>query len=192
MGAVLLPLAQRDLRAPFHPRMECYDAAPGGHGRAWASFSPDLIAEDARWSDQKTPYTGLAGKGGSFGDFGPQLDEFGRCPMHRIKLPESPHWHKVGRPAGGFRHIALEMASARDWSVVCSLRRPTELGASLVEKDQSTLLSTAEAPYFDENRTFVATCICICLLGHVFTCVLLVLYVVWLRSCVQCGWCSVL
>ena len=62
----------------------------------------------------------------------------------------------------------------------------------LSEKVQSTLLSTAEAPFFDENHTFVATCICICLLGHVFTRVLLVLHVVWLRSWVQCGWCSVL
>ena len=47
------------------------------------------------------------------------------------------------------------------------------------EKDQSTLLSTAEAPYFDENHTFVATCICICLLGHVFT------FCCW--CCMLCG-----
>ena len=48
------------------------------------------------------------------------------------------------------------------------------------EKDQSTLLSTAEAPYFDENHTFVATCICICLLGHVSTC-----FFCW--CCMWCG-----
>lgn len=59
------------------------------------------------------------------------------------------------------------------------------------EKVQSTLLSTAEAPFFDENHTFVATCICICLLGHVFTCfpvgvacgVVAVARAMWLVQC---------
>ena len=59
------------------------------------------------------------------------------------------------------------------------------------EKVQSTLLSTAEAPYFDENHPFVATCICICLLGHVFTCfpvgvacgVVAVARAMWLVQC---------
>ena len=49
----------------------------------------------------------------------------------------------------------------------CGRWRSTPL---LDEKEQSTLLSTAEAPYFDEYHPFVATCVCVCLFGHVFTC----------------------
>ena len=52
-------------------------------------------------------------------------------------------------------------------------------------------MSAAEAPYFDENHPFVATCICICLLGHVFTCfpvgvacgVVAVARAMWLVQC---------
>ena len=87
--------------------------------------------------------------------------------------------------------VCFGIENPEPWPGHVSLYLLPEMQA-LAEKDQSTLLSTAEAPYFDENHTFVATCICICLLGHVFTCVLLVLHVVWLRSWVQCGWCSVL
>eukprot|EP00974_Lingulodinium_polyedra_P094971 9204916-Lingulodinium_polyedra.AAC.1 len=35
---VLLPFYQIDLRSAFHPRVECSDAAPGGHGRAWTTM----------------------------------------------------------------------------------------------------------------------------------------------------------
>ena len=73
---------------------------------------------------------------------------------------------------------------------VCDRRRNMVRHAE-TEKDQSTLLSTAEAPYFDENHPFVATCICICLLGHVFTCfpvgvacgVVAVARAMWLVQC---------
>eukprot|EP00972_Heterocapsa_arctica_P001512 218515-Heterocapsa_arctica.AAC.1 len=33
---ILMPLMQHNLDSPYCERLESYDAAPGGHGRAWA------------------------------------------------------------------------------------------------------------------------------------------------------------
>ena len=84
-------------------------------------------------------------------------------------------------------------ASTRCFGAASQAARRQEAGlrAGCGEKDQSTLLSTTEAPYFDENYTFVATCICVCLLGHVFTCfpvgvacgVVAVVRAMWLVQC---------
>lgn len=51
MTAILAPLKQVDLRAPYCNRLECVDAAPGGHGRAWAAFDSKVVHELCRVSD---------------------------------------------------------------------------------------------------------------------------------------------
>ena len=59
-----------------------------------------------------------------------------------------------------------------------------------VEKDQSTLLSTAGAPYFVKRIShFGKMHLYLFLVINVFV---LVLRAVWSQSCVQCGWPSVL
>eukprot|EP00972_Heterocapsa_arctica_P066166 9761384-Heterocapsa_arctica.AAC.1 len=87
-----MPLMQHNLDSPYCERLECYDAVPGGHGRAWARFPSETIQEIARWSDQRMYYTMHAVGGTPNLQYGVQLDKLGRCPMHRVQLPAAPHW----------------------------------------------------------------------------------------------------
>ena len=70
--AIMMPQAQSFLDAEWCCRLECYDAAPGGHGRAWAVLPSDIIAEAARWSDAKIGVTDLRSP------YGISLDEAGK------------------------------------------------------------------------------------------------------------------
>ena len=96
------------------------------------------MAEIARTSEVGGIYTTLGPPSSLSGDtapardfYGIRLDEQGRCPLRRVKLPRSKHWSQVGRP-GGFRHITMEEAEAMIWSLDSRLRRPDELGCRIV------------------------------------------------------------
>ena len=120
VSALLAPLKQADLRAPYCQRLECVDAAPGGHGRAWARFDADLIHEVCRLSDGPGAPTSL------YSEYGIDLDKQGRCPLLRVRLPNPGHWCTVHK-AGGYQHITLEEADATVWAAEAKLRRPAEL-----------------------------------------------------------------
>jgi hypothetical protein len=122
VSALLAPFKQVDMRAPYCPRLECVGAAPGGHGRAWANFDPDLIHELCRLYDGPGAPTSL------YSEYGIDLDKKGRCPLLRVKLPSPGHWCTAHK-AGGFQHITLEEADATLWAAEAKLRRPTELFA---------------------------------------------------------------
>ena len=126
LAGLLLPHASCSLDAPWCPRLECFDAAPGGHGRAWSTFDTEVVAEVARWADSKSARTYLFP--------GPGIEEnaHGRCPLFRVRLPEASWWTEAARK-GGRRHITLEEADAGIWSLEARLRRPTEVGSKVVE-----------------------------------------------------------
>ena len=115
----------------FSRRVECYDAAPGGHGRAWQNFEKGLVQEMGRWADQRAPYTGMADEKMTGMVGGVRVDDEGKCPLRRLSLPVGGHWFTAARP-GGMRHIALEEAVARGWSLYSRLRRPRETGAKVL------------------------------------------------------------
>ena len=121
VSAVLAPLKQANLQAAYCRRVECYDAAPGGHGRAWVLFPEDTVHTICRLADGPGVRTSLREPSGMV------LTQEGRCPLARVRLPASPHWHTVSRP-GGYRHITLEEADANVWAVESKLHRPAELG----------------------------------------------------------------
>eukprot|EP00974_Lingulodinium_polyedra_P030620 2948380-Lingulodinium_polyedra.AAC.1 len=115
-----MPAAMSWVGAPWACRVEAADAAPGGHGRAWAEFPVEVVAALSRASDTKGGYTHLGMEEG-------ELLEAARCPMQRVRWPVASHsWTRVGRP-GGYRFIALEEMDATLWSVESRLRRPREL-----------------------------------------------------------------
>ena len=125
LSAILLPFAEQDLDAEWCTRLECTDAAPGGHGRAWATLPEESVRHIARWADHRAPYT-MLGDG-----FGIDVDLEGRCALARVALPPVPHWFKVGRP-GGYEHITLEEAHAKLWGMEARLHRPSELGCRVL------------------------------------------------------------
>jgi len=126
LAGLMLPHACCSLDAPWCPRLECFDAAPGGHGRAWSTFNAEVVAEVARWADAKVARTYLLPGSGI------EEDVNGRCPLFRVRLPDAKWWTEAARK-GGRRHITLEEADAGIWSLESRLRRPTEVGAKVVE-----------------------------------------------------------
>ena len=89
VAAIMLPAAQTCLDAPWCPRAECMDAAPGGHGRAWARLPQEVVEEMARWGDQRLPATNLHSEAGIC------LDDEGRCLLMRFRLPPNVKWHTL-------------------------------------------------------------------------------------------------
>jgi len=126
MSVIMLPMCCCDLDAEWKTRLETSDAAPGGHGRAYAQVPKDTIKEMARWSDQRTPYTNLSS------DIGIDLGEDGKCCMHRVSLPTVGHYMEVSRP-GGFQHITLEEGDAMNWSLEDRLHRRGEVGCRVLQ-----------------------------------------------------------
>ena len=126
LAALVLPLACANLDAPWCRRVECYDACPGGHGRAYTDLDEDLVSKAARWSEAKVGITDLSSP------YGLDLDDAGRCCLRRITLPDGMWWKEIHRP-GGHSHITLEEAEAAIWSLLCRLRRPAEVGARCLQ-----------------------------------------------------------
>jgi len=118
---LFLPFQQTALDAPFCSRLECYDASPGGHGRAWCYYRENLVQDVCRYADQKAAYVSLALP------FGIEVDDEEKCPLYRLELPKARHWTTIARP-GGWQHITLEEADTNLWSMEHRLHRPSELG----------------------------------------------------------------
>ena len=125
MAAFQLPLCISDLDSDWCSSVECSDAAPGGHGRAWACFPESVVRDIARLSECKVPYTSLQT------EFAIELDAHNKCPIARVELLEPKRWSIAPR-AGGFEHITPEEADAMCWSMEARLRRPDETGCRVL------------------------------------------------------------
>lgn len=138
LAALALPLMQHDLSADWCCRSEACDAAPGGHGRAWAHLPLPVIQEMARWADTKAVRTNIPT------EFGIEVDDADKCPLARVRLPQDcVEWHTLAKP-GGWMHITLEESHARLWSLEARLRRPSELGSRvLIANDNAPCVGAA-------------------------------------------------
>lgn len=87
-SAWLAPTMCSWLGSAWRRRIECSDAAPGGHGLAWADFPPEAVAALARVAETslRLPCGVLLG-----GD--------GRCALDRVVLPASVGWRTAPRRA---------------------------------------------------------------------------------------------
>ena len=74
VAACLLGEMDTDLNAEYCTRVECYDASPGGHGRAWTQLNHATVVRVARLADTKFPYTNLSLR------YGVELTSAGKCP----------------------------------------------------------------------------------------------------------------
>ena len=137
VSMALIPFLEVDLRAAWSSRVEASDAAPGGHGRAWANMESGLVSEVARLSSHKGVYTNLRT------EFGVSLDEQGQCPMQQVKLPISSYQWKTAAREGGYKHITVEEAVALNWSLLSRLQRPTECGQRVLHLVDSAAVTGA-------------------------------------------------
>ena len=148
---VLTPLAQHSLDSAWTTRLEAYDASPGGHGRAWARLPLETISDMARWIDQASPATNLQG------DFGIDVNDAGMCPLRRLRIPYVGHWSCAPRP-GGYKHITLEEADARLWSLESSLHRPAEIGTRVLRAGDNAAAVGAAIKGRSPSRPLNARC----------------------------------
>ena len=125
MAAMLLPVTCSELDVEWCERLECTDAAPGGHGRAWASVPVSTVRSIAQLADCKAPHTSL------HKEFGLDLDHEYKCPIARVELPLLSHWSEAPRP-GGYEHITLEEAGAMNWSLEARLKYPNGVGCRVL------------------------------------------------------------
>ena len=152
MACILLPFMQIDLRAPWNTRVECSDAAPGGHGRAWTAYPEGLVSEAARLCTNKGIYTNIHIQ------HGVELTEEGVCPLQQVRLPVDEYtWKLVGR-AGGYKHITLEEASALNWSLYERLRRPSEFNSKVLHGVDSAAATGAYKKGRSASRSLNGFC----------------------------------
>ena len=161
MSTILLVDMQTELDVPWCPRVECYDAAPGGHGRAWSCLSLDVVREMARLSDCKYPHTCL------HKEHGVELDSEGKCPMKRLVLPKHLHWYTVPR-MGGYKHITLEEAEAATWSLESRLQRQHELGSRCLQGGDNAAQVAAFGKGRSASRVGVVVDALLCWLASLF------------------------
>lgn len=152
IACIMLPFLQTDLRAPWCTRVECSDAAPGGHGRAWAYFPTSLVAEASRLCTNKGAYTNIST------EFGIEMNADGVCPLQQVRLPyDSYSWKTVAKP-GGYRHITLEEAAALNWSLHDRLRRPKEFNSKILQGVDSAAAAGAYKKGRSASRSLNSLC----------------------------------
>ena len=129
-----IPFLEFSMKAPWATRLECSDAAPGGHGRAWTAMPESTVRAAAGAAETKGFHTYVQM---------PEQEARDAAVANGLLQfnlePEAFHWHKVGRP-GGERHINLEEASALSWSIHERLRRPGEIGHRIVHAVDSSVV----------------------------------------------------
>lgn len=130
ISALLLPFAEMSLgqeRAPWSERVVCSDAAPGGHGLAYARVPTSELAAWAQHACHKGDYSVLRGLYEHL-----RFDEQRASVMKKAELPLSKYrWSEISRP-GYYRHITLEEALAHLWGLELRLHWPEELGARVL------------------------------------------------------------
>ena len=152
IACILLPFLQSNLRAPWCTRVECSDAAPGGHGRAWAYFPTPLVAEASRLCTNKGAYTNIST------EFGIEMNAEGVCPLQQVRLPyDSYSWKTVAKP-GGYRHITLEEAAALNWSLHDRLRHPKEFNSKILQGVDSAAAAGAYKKGRSASRSLNSLC----------------------------------
>ena len=110
----------------FAPRVEASDAAPGGHGRAWATWSLADVRDAARLAEGRGWYTSLSSH------FTLREEDERQCQAQQLKFdPSRWPWRLAGRP-GGWPHINLQEAEALNWAVAARLKRPSEFGTKVL------------------------------------------------------------
>ena len=130
-ASLLALLAQMELSAPWAPTVQCTDAAPGGHGLAYAQAPVPEIQRWVRYCSFRGDYTTLKEDGELYP--GP-----GRCHLVVANLPlKDYHWHEVSRP-GGFRHISEEEFVASNWGLERRLHSPGHFGTRCQEGGDNT------------------------------------------------------
>lgn len=152
MACILLPFMQIDLRAQWSARVECSDAAPGGHGRAWTSYPSGLVSEISRLCTNKGIYTNIRT------EHGVELNEEGVCPLQQVRIPVDEYsWKTIGRP-GGYKHITLEEAAALNWSLHDRLRRPQEFNSKVLHGVDSAAATGAYKKGRSASRSLNGFC----------------------------------
>jgi len=152
MACILLPFLQTNLRAQWCSRVECSDAAPGGHGRAWATLPVDLVAEAARLCTNKGVYTNIST------EYGVELNSDGICPLQQVRLPFDKYkWQIVAKP-GGYRHITFEEAAALNWSLLDRLKHPKELHSKVLQGVDSAAAAGAYKKGRSASRALNGLC----------------------------------
>ena len=130
-ASLLAPLAQMELSAPWAPTVQCTDAAPGGHGLAYAQALVREIQRWVRYCSFRGDYTTLK----EDGELYPGPD---RCHLVVANLLlKGYHWHEVSRP-GGFRHISEEEFAASNWGLERRLHSPGHFGTRCLESGDNT------------------------------------------------------
>ena len=133
----LVPMLEIDLAAPFAPRVETSDASPGGHGRAWATWSDHDVHEACRLVEGRGWYTNLGSQ------FCVTDEDERTCAAQQLRFdPSLWSWKKAGRP-GGYAHINLEEANALVWSAHDRLRRADEQSVKALHIVDSTAVAGA-------------------------------------------------
>ena len=137
VSLTLIPFLEVNLRADWCSRVEASDAAPGGHGRAWAHVHTGVVAEVSRLSSHKGVYTNLQS------EHGVALNEKGECPLQQVKFPVDSHKWKTAARKGGYKHITIEEAVALNWSLLSRLQRPDECGSRVLHLVDSAAVTGA-------------------------------------------------
>jgi hypothetical protein len=149
--AILVPFMSSDLDADWCTRVSVTDAAPGGHGRAWSTMPAIIVSDLARYGDCKAPYVSASL------EHCVALDEKGRCPLARVRLPADVWWTTVARP-GGHALIMLEEAEATLWSMEDRCQRPAERGTRNIEFGDNAASVGSLAKGRSANRALNGKC----------------------------------
>eukprot|EP00971_Amphidinium_carterae_P115155 2280884-Amphidinium_carterae.1 len=137
VSCILLPLMVVPLSVPWNCRLMCSDAAPGGHGLAWAAISSADAAQLGRLADMKTVHARKT-------EFALAASHDEPCLLSKITLPKTGFWHEVARK-GGYKHIVLEEASAKVWGMAERLYRPAEYSTKIVHAGDNVAVEAAFA-----------------------------------------------
>ena len=113
IAGILLPLSRIQLDHPFSKVVMATDAAPGGHGLAYADVSEPVAQVWSRTACHRGGYTSLLEEHAHLAVPEAQHSNFqmAKLPLHGYR------WHEVSKP-GGYQHIALEEFDAANWGLL--------------------------------------------------------------------------
>eukprot|EP00971_Amphidinium_carterae_P289191 5742148-Amphidinium_carterae.1 len=136
-AALLLPHMYFNTSLPWTQRVVCSDAAPGGHGLAWAHWPATLVRDACRLSDTKGARSFHSVPGGLL----PDADS--KVPLHRVNLPLKGYSWTTAARRGGYSHIGLEECDAAVWGLSTRLRYPGEQHTRVLHPTDSATVAGA-------------------------------------------------